>query len=275
MSIDNIKKKKKDQIVWREDGSFFFPSGNRPIWTTAAKNIKVEKDQDRRHGLHGNDILTRACEELVNAELRKSSKEEVAEKIKINLMKRGVKIRDSSFEGLVQLLRKLCFSKVDNLLPGDSHYNRAINQIKERSEKVQKKLELEFFSHGEMPNEVDLEKYRRRCLSLLKPAAASSTPGKIKMIVDSAIQEIAIPMIKQASNLEEITQAIFSMRDSGRIDIAFSNLNQSKKFNKSILKWDTLIKRFIVSNDGLSQHVFNLFVGKKNSTKKKNKTGKV
>ena len=67
--VDN---KTSSDIQWLDDGTFCFSKGSRPLWTSDAKNIVLAKDQDRRDGLHGAEVITKAVEKFINNELKKS-----------------------------------------------------------------------------------------------------------------------------------------------------------------------------------------------------------
>ena len=75
---------------------------------------------------------------------------------------------EETLDQLINKFRKYAFGKVSNLLPGDSDYNRAIETVRKRMESIKKKLYLQFFSQGEMPDEIEVKKYINYTMGLLK-----------------------------------------------------------------------------------------------------------
>ena len=258
-----INNKTLSDIKWLDDGTFCFAKGSRPLWTSDAKNIVLAKNQDRRHGLHGAEVITKAVEKFINNELKKSGRKKTAKKLYVNLKSRKISLKsfeEETLDHLINKFRKYAFSKVSNLLPGDSHYNRAIETVRKRMESVKKKLYLEFFSQGEMPKEIEVKKYINYTLGLLK-SSNSKNQSKRKKIINNIINDVVIPRIKTCEHIREVDETIAGITDTTKIDIGFADAGFFKRFNKRVLRLDTRIKRGIIAEEGLTQDIFNKLIG--------------
>ncbi len=257
------KKHQKSPITWHRDGTFSFKKGSRPSWTTEAKKIKLHKGQHRRHGLHGDEVITKATQIFINNELKKSGTKKTHKKLYVNLssrIPRAKKLKEKTLEELINTFRSHAFSKVGNLLPGDGNYNTAIEVVRTQIEKAKDKLHRKFFSKGEMPEEIPLAKYQRHAQSLLKPKVTKSKT-KIKAIVNDILLNVAIPSIKQAKSIITVDQAMNAIIDTTKIDIGFGETKFFKRYNKQVLAIDTRLKRGFTAEEGLTQEIFNKLIG--------------
>lgn len=258
-----VNNKKLSDIQWLDDGTFCFTKGSRPLWTSDAKNIMLAKNQDRRHGLHGAEVITKAVEQFINNELKKSGRKKTTKKLYVNLKSRKVALKsfeEQTLDQLINKFRKYAFSKVSNLLPGDSDYNRAIETVRQRMENIKKKLYLEFFSQGEMPQEIEVKKYIKYTLGLLK-SSNSKNQSTRKKIIDNIINDVVIPRIKTCEDIREVDETISGVTDTTKIDIGFADAGLFKRFNKRVLDLDARIKRGIIAEEGLTQDIFNKLIG--------------
>ena len=255
--------KTKQSLQWHKDGSFSFLKGNRPVWTTDAKKMELQQGEHRRHGLHGAEIITKSCQTLINQELKKSGEKKTHKKLYINLKSRitpSQKLENKGLEALIDTFRRYAFSKVDNLLPGDGDYNKAIEVTRQLVSRIKEKLHHDFFGRGEMPDEVDVTKYKRACLSLLK-RKVTKAQSTMKEIVNEVLTKVTIPRVKDGQTILAIDDALTGIIDTAKIDIGFADTKVAKRFNRRVLKMDTRIKRAVVAEEGLSQAIFNTLIG--------------
>lgn len=260
---NTTKSTQKNTLRWHKDGSFSFLKGSRPSWTSEAKKMPLTKGQDRRHGLHGAEVITKACQIFINNELKKSGDKKTHKKLYINLTSRIITLKNlkqKTLNELINTFRKYAFSKVGNLLPGDGNYNKAIESVRKLIVNIKNNLHIKFFSQGEMPNEVDVKKYKRHALSLLRSKVSkSNTP--IKDIINDILVSVVIPSVKNCESIEKIDNTLTAIIDTTKIDIGFSDTKFFKRYNKSILKLDTRIKRGITAEEGLTQEIHNKLIG--------------
>lgn len=262
-------------MEWKGDGSFVFLSNTRPAWITEAKNMALAKGEDRRHGLHGAVIITKACEGFINNELKKSGRDKTHKKLAVNLTSRllpRTKLSNKSLEALIEMFRKYAFGKVSNLLPGASAYNRGIESVRKVVTTAQGKLRRKFFGQGEMASEVPFTKYQREAVVLLRPKK-SKTISEMKQVINDILSNVVIPRLKQSSTILELDQVLTSIIDSTKVDIAFSETKAGKRFNKRVLDLDTRIKRGLNNGEGLTQEIFNKLIGYRPRRKRTKKKG--
>lgn len=257
----------KKTVKWNDDGSFNFLKGTRPSWTEEAAAVKVLPGQDRRHGLHGSDILTNTCEALLNDEIKRTSTERTFKRLKTNMLSRGVILSDKiGLDEIIEMFRKYSFSKVKNLLAGDGNYNKGIQQAKTKIEKILEKVHHKFFESGDLPEEIDKNEYKAEVLRKLSNSVDEKSKSPITAVSNYIIKEVVIPTINNLKNINDIDNFLMSIRDTTKIDIAFSDSKGFKIFNKKILEWDTKLKRAINSGRGLSEQIFNLLIGYRKRT---------
>lgn len=262
--------KKQNDIQWLGQTSFRFVKGTRPAWTTAAKKIPLVKGEDRRHGLHGNEVITKAAEIILNHELQKSGREKTKKKLYTNLKSRGVPLKRLEQQELTQLIstfRKYAFSKATNLLPGDGDYNKAIEAVRKKVVTLQKKLHMHFFSQGATADEIALKAYKAYLLKALRTKSAGSKSRR-QHIIDDITSNVLIPLIKQSQDILAVDRALTAIADTTKIDIGFSQAKCFKGYNQKILKWDARIKRGLISEEGLTQGLFNTLIGYRPRRKK-------
>ena len=267
------KRDPKEQIVWHQDGSFSFAKGLRPAWISAATKMKVAAGEDRRHGLHGDAVITKAAETFINNEIRKTSPEKTAKRLFRNLNTRIKKLREkASLSDLISKFRQHAFGHVGNLLPGDGNYNKAIEATRRRLTRARETLGATFFGDGQMPDQVDVAKYKQKALALLK-VERKKKGGDISVIVDDILQHVVHPMIRESKDILAIDSALIGVIGTTTLDIAFEKTKMGKKFNKRVLRIDAKLRQAAVNEEGLSRWLFNNLIGypipKKKTTRPK------
>lgn len=260
---NTTKSAKKNTLQWYKNGSFSFLKGSRPAWTSEAKKLPVTKGQDRRHGLHGDEIITKACQTFINNELKKSGVKKTHKKLYVNLTSRIITLKNlkqKTLDELINTYRKYAFSRVTNLLPGDGNYNKAIESVRKLIVNIKNKLHIKFFSKGAMPNEVNAQKYKRNALSLLR-SKVSKNKTKIKDIINDILVSVVMPSVKSCENIVKVDNTLTGIIDTTKIDIGFSDTKFFKRYNKRVLMLDTRIKRGITAEEGLTQEIHNKIIG--------------
>ncbi len=266
----------KKKLEWHKDGTFSFSKSSRPTWISVVKKMKIAAGQDRRHGLHGEIVITQACETFINNELKKRGKEKTYKKLcrnlgsRINAIKKNIKAT-TNLEKLINTFRKYAFGKVENLLPGDGQYNKAIEAVRKRLTGTRNKMHKKFFSQGELPNEIKLSNYKKYVLAILQIKKVAPK-GSIKEIVNDIITSVVQPAIKQSSTILAIDEIITNIIGTTTLDVAFEKTKIGRKYNKRVLLLDTKIKRAITNEEGLTRWVFNNLIGRPIPRKKATKT---